>query len=265
MTLAASTAGDPSATPVVLVHGFTQNARCWGPLLPAVAAHHRVIAIDAPGHGDSPAHHDTASFQEAAALVGEVGGAATYVGYSMGGRLCLRLACDRPDLVRRLVLIGATPGLIDAQQRRDRRMADDALATRLLTIGLGPFLDEWLALPLFAGLPLSARHLDARLTNRAEGLAASLRHCGTGSQEPMWDRLASLPMPVLLAAGAEDGAFADVARRMQAACNGAAPPGARAPAELRLIAGAGHTAHLERPDDCSAILLEWLQRTTVAA
>src|ERR1019366_8418989 len=45
-----------------------------------------------------------------------------------------------------------------------------------------------------------------RLTNTAGGLAASLRLAGTGTMEPLWDRLAGLTMPVLVVAGELDEA-----------------------------------------------------------
>ncbi len=49
------------------------------------------------------------------------GGRATYVGYSMGGRLCLHLAVARPELVERLVLVSATAGIDDRGERAARR------------------------------------------------------------------------------------------------------------------------------------------------
>ncbi|HSN97039.1 MAG TPA: alpha/beta fold hydrolase, partial [Candidatus Nanopelagicales bacterium] len=92
---------------VALIHGFTQNGRCWGPLSDTLARDHEVVRVDAPGHGRSAALD--VGLWDAARLVGATCGAATYLGYSMGGRLCLHLALDRPDLVRALVLVGATP------------------------------------------------------------------------------------------------------------------------------------------------------------
>jgi 2-succinyl-6-hydroxy-2,4-cyclohexadiene-1-carboxylate synthase len=110
----------------------------------------------------------------------------------MGGRHALRLALDRPDLVERLVLIGASPGLADTGEREQRRAADDALATHLEQIGVAAFVDEWLAQPIFAGLPVAAQFRDERRTNTAAGLAASLRLAGAGAQESLWD-LAEVP------------------------------------------------------------------------
>src|SRR6266498_1374055 len=169
------------------------------------------------GHGGSAAPE--ASFAEAAALLGEAGGAAAYVGYSLGGRLCLRLALDRPDLVRSLVLIGASPGLDDPAVRAARRASDEALAAELERVGLERFLDRWLAQPLFASLPPERAGRADRLANTTRGLAASLRLHGTGAQEPLWDRLATLRPPTLLITGARDQKFAGIAERMTKAIN----------------------------------------------
>ena len=49
------------------------------------------------------------------------GGRAVYVGYSMGGRVALHAALRHPDAVERLVLIGATAGIDDADERAATR------------------------------------------------------------------------------------------------------------------------------------------------
>jgi len=219
--------------------------------------------VDAPGHGDS--RHGEADLDDAARLSVEAGGAGIYVGYSMGGRVALHAALAAPDQVRALVLIGATAGLDDDTERAQRRRADEALADQLAPrpnhpnsggcgsggepnpAGLEGFLDQWLSQPLFATLPPDARHLDARLRNRPEGLAASLRQCGTGTQQPLWDELARLTQPTLAIAGGEDEKFAALARRLAAAIG----PNASA----TTIAGAGHSVHLERPDDTADAVL----------
>lgn len=240
-------------TRLVLVHGFAQTSRCWGPVEEALRADHEVVAVDLPGHGASA--HPPLDLPATAAVVGEGGGRAVYLGYSFGGRVCLRLALDRPDLVAGLVLIGATAGLDDERDRAARREADEALARQLEAEGLAAFLERWLALPLFAGLPPERQYLEERLRNRPADLAASLRRAGTGAQEPLWDRLGELGAagaPVLVTAGARDAKFAALAARLVA---GIGPS-----ADLALVDGAGHTAHLEQPERFLAVLRPWLAR-----
>src|SRR6266496_5912034 len=229
--------------PVVLVHGFTQTLVSMEPLAARLRPR-RAIRVDLPGHGGSASVR--AGFAEAAALLGEAGGRAAYVGYSLGGRLCLRLALDRPDLVRALGLIGASPGLDGPAERAARRASDEALAAELERVGLERFLDRWLAQPLLATLPPERAGRADRLANTTQGLAASLRQHGPGAQEPLWDRLAGLRPPVLLVAGAGDAKFAALAQRMAAAIASSA--------RVALVPGAGHAAHLERPEEVAALV-----------
>jgi 2-succinyl-6-hydroxy-2,4-cyclohexadiene-1-carboxylate synthase len=236
---------------LVLVHGFTQTGRSWGPVGADLALHHEVVRVDAPGHGQSAAV--AAGLPGAGHLVAEAGGAATYVGYSMGGRICLHTALERPDVVRRLVLIGATGGIDDAGERAARVQADEALAAGLERDGLDAFLERWLALPLFAGLSAEAADPAARRENTVAGLAASLRTAGTGTQAPLWDRLGAIEAPVLVVAGALDAKFSAAGRRLVAAIG----PNAT----YAEVPGAGHTAHLEQPEAFLATLRAWLAAT----
>lgn len=230
---------------LALAHGFTQNANCWGRFGAELAEQAAVTAVDLPGHGRS--HHDDADLNTAGALLAEAGGPAIYIGYSMGGRTALHTALARPELVKGLVLIGATAGLIEPAERAARRAADGQLATRLLDIGLAQFLDRWLANPLFAGLDEQQAARAERLENRPEGLAASLRNCGTGTQEPLWARLAELAMPVLIIAGDQDQKFTTIGHAMADAMTGTST-------EVLSIPGT-HAVHLEKPEETAAAIL----------
>lgn len=216
----------------VLVHGFSQTGASWAGVLDGEAVD--VVVGD--------------DLWSTAGWLGEVGGTADYVGYSMGGRLCLHLALARPDLVRRLVLLGATAGIDDEWERLERRTADEALAASVERDGADAFLQRWLAQPLFARLPRSGpRQRDPAV------LAASLRRLGTGVQEPLWDRLPELRMPVLVLAGDHDTKFVDIGRRLAAAVG--------ANATFATVAGAGHAAHLERPAAFRTVVEAWLRAT----
>ena len=233
---------------MALVHGFTQTRRCWGPVADDLAADHEVVAVDAPGHGRSA--QVRADLWQGAELLAGAGGDATYLGYSMGGRLCLHLALAAPERVRGLVLVGATAGIDDPAQRIARRTEDEARARRLEAEGLEPFLERWLAQPLFAGLAEEARCHEERRENTVAGLAASLRLAGAGAQEPLWHRLEELAMPMLVIAGEHDRRFAALGRRMVDAVGGNAT--------LALVPGAGHAAHLEAPAGFLGVLRPWL-------
>ncbi len=234
------------------VHGFTQTSACWSPIDAALALNHDLVLVDAPGHGASA--RVELDLWGAGRAVADTVGPGAYLGYSMGGRMVLHAALARPELVIRLVLISASGGIESAGERARRRAADERLAEHLLDVGVEAFVDEWLAQPLFAGLSEDAAHRRARLANTAAGLASSLRLAGTGTQEPLWDRLGELAMPVLVVAGQRDAKFVALAERLADVIGDNA--------ELVVIPDAGHTVHLEQPDAFLGVLQPWLARTT---
>lgn len=235
---------------LVLVHGFTQTRACWGPVLADLVTDHEVCSVDAPGHGRSSLL--LAGLRTGARLIADQGGLATYVGYSMGGRFLLHLALANPELVRGLVLIGTTGGIDDPEERQKRQVTDEVTAQLLERDGLDAFLDAWLAQPLFAGLNEAMQFREERKENTVVGLAESLRQTGTGQQDPLWDRLHRLEMPVLAVAGEADAKFSAEGRRLVESIG--------SNAELALVPGAGHAAHLEAPQGFLAILRRWLDR-----
>lgn len=240
--LYAESAGDGPT--LVLVHGFTQTGRLWGGLQDGVAPGRRLVLVDLPGHGGSAAVR--ADLPSGARLLGLAGGAGDYLGYSMGARFCLHLALERPDLVRRLVLISGTAGIDDEGERRERRRSDRALADRLDPPGGGrptdtvtEFVRRWVTGPIFGDVPEAALGLEERERNTAAGLASSLRLAGSGTQVPLWDRLGTLGMPVLVLGGENDTKFTALGSRMVRAI-GRNATGVVVPA-------ADHAPHLQQP------------------
>lgn len=86
-----------AGTPLLLVHGLGGSWRSWTPILDALAAGREVIAIDLPGHGDTPPLEGEQSIQTLAdAVTGFLAAqgltGVDAVGSSMGARLVLELA-----------------------------------------------------------------------------------------------------------------------------------------------------------------------------
>jgi 2-succinyl-6-hydroxy-2,4-cyclohexadiene-1-carboxylate synthase len=252
------TVGGGEGRRLVLLHGFTQGPGSWDPVLAELDGSYQIVRVTLPGHGPAGSASAAARlpFEAAAAAiaraVADVAGpeAATWVGYSLGGRLALRIALDRPDLVDSLVLLGATAGLEDTADRAARVEIDERLAAGLERKGVEQFVEGWLAQALFARLSRSAAGVEERRQGTAEGLASALRLLGTGAQNPVWDRLGELDMPVLLLAGEHDSKFSALAFRLAA--------GIGENSGLTFVPGAGHAAHLERPQSVAAILSRFL-------
>lgn len=254
--------------PVLILHGFTGSAESMEGVSDRLRAHFRVHRVDLVGHGqsESPSNAEAFTMPQCVAQLHALLGAldlprVSVIGYSMGGRAALSLAVAHPDRIRRLVLVGASPGLAGAEERAARRKADAQLADRIEREGLEAFVDQWMANPLFAsqvrlGEAALARARAERLRGSVSGLTRSLCGMGTGSMPPLHDALAHLALPVLCVVGEEDEKFLAIARRMVAAL----PLG-----ELEVIAESGHAAHLEQPEAFAQAFMAFVSSTADAA
>jgi 2-succinyl-6-hydroxy-2,4-cyclohexadiene-1-carboxylate synthase len=230
------------------MHGFMGSSEDWRPIVYHFEDRYYCVAVDLPGHGASTDVPAAAYAMEgtAQALCDVLDTLriqrCTPIGYSMGGRTALFFALQFPERCERLVLESASPGLATQEERAARRGVDEARAVRLESEGMPTFLDDWYRQPLFASLLRKGDYvrqmLQRRVRNDAHALARSLRGMGTGQQPSLWERLPTLQVSTLALAGALDGKYVDLARRMAV----------RSP-RLRstMIADAGHVIHAERP------------------
>lgn len=251
--LATSRVGGPT---LILLHGFTQTRCSWRPFIDALEEIESplpdLIRVDLPGHGGSQGV--VADLPTTADLVVETCGSGIYCGYSMGARVALHIALQHPTSVEAVISIGGTPGIIDPDERRQRRRADEVLADTIERIGTRAFIEQWLSQPMFENLPRTQEDLEQRRANSATGLASSLRLTGTGTQVPLWSDLVGLDIPVLLLAGSLDEKFSEIADRM------ATTIGSRA-RSVR-ISDAGHSAHIEKPRGVARVVTEFLSSDT---
>ncbi|MFD9027228.1 alpha/beta fold hydrolase [Streptomyces parvulus] len=115
--------------PLVLLHGGFCTNETWGAQRADLAAAHRVLLPERRAHGHTPDVAGPLTYQDmaddtVAFLETVVGGPAHLVGWSDGGVVALLVVLARPDLVRRVVVVGATfrpagesfaePGMLDA-------------------------------------------------------------------------------------------------------------------------------------------------------
>ena len=242
--------GDRLTTSQVLLHGFTQTSRSWNRYIDFIDPQQSIIRVDAPGHGGSSTV--AADLTTTAQMVVEQCGFGDYIGYSMGARLALHIALLRPENIRRLVLVSSSPGLQSPNERLTRVNSDEKLAREIAEIGVATFVEKWLSGPLFAGLTSTPADIQDRLRNSSDGLASSLRLCGTGAQQSLWDRLPELKMPVLLIVGERDQKFLQIGHEMKSRIGMSA--------ELVVIENAGHSVHLEQPEHCQSVIASFLGR-----
>jgi pimeloyl-ACP methyl ester carboxylesterase len=119
--------------PMILLHGGLGSGEMFGPVLPALAEHHQVIAVDLQGHGrtadiDRPIEV-TLMADDIAALIDHLElNTPDVVGYSLGGAVALHTAAKYPDKVRRLVVASVyiRPDAIDPEIRAQQGQVNAA-------------------------------------------------------------------------------------------------------------------------------------------
>lgn len=241
---------------VVALHGFTGCAEDFNPLRECIDPRFEIIAPNFPGHGDlkNLTKLSAYSFSEHLKIISDAAGsdneAITLVGYSMGGRIAMHWALAHPQRVCRLILIGASPGLKTRAEQEERIRGDKALAEYLRTEGLNRFLKYWNTKTFFKPLlSLPPERLDPilirRQKNNPESLALSLEAVGTGALPQLWDRLIEFKCPTDLVAGECDGKFVEIAHAMAERMT---------KSRISIIEDAGHSVHLEKPQDLATLI-----------
>lgn len=248
--------------PLLLLHGFTGNRSAFDHLRPLMSGKVRAIAVDLPGHGETPLPSRTGrdGFLETVdalmRVLDELGEPmANLLGYSQGARFALAAALSRPERFGRLIMESGSPGLHRRQERTERRAKDAQLAMSIRQKGVEAFVAQWETQPIFAGLSkLPAEQRESlrarRQTCTVEGLVGALECLGLGVQPDYWPELQRQRRPTLLLTGALDEKFTRIARRMAA--------------ELpvvwrRTFEECSHAPHLEVPEEYAREVLSFLQ------
>jgi pimeloyl-ACP methyl ester carboxylesterase len=118
-----NTISSGSGSPIVFIHGLGMSASTWNACGAELADRFHVVAIDLPGHGDSPCPDEPEAFTRDAALadidavLATLDEPAILVGHSLGGYLALAHAATRPDTARGVIVLNTGPGFRDPEKR----------------------------------------------------------------------------------------------------------------------------------------------------
>ena len=241
---------------LVLWHSFLHHGGMWRGQLEALRRRHRVLNIDAPGHGRSERWRAPLSMPDCASAVREILDSrrierAAFVGLSWGGMVAMQLAIESPARLWAMALF-------DTSCRREtlKNRVEYALLGRLFrTLGAVPSLMRRVEPMMFGA---------HSLRRRPPIIDEWSAYVGGLDRESVWEALqciahrrdvsadlARVRVPTLVAVGAQDRA--QPAAQSEAIAR--AIPGAR----LVRIADAGHLSALERPDLVNPVLTEFLQ------
>lgn len=243
-----------SATPLVIAHGLYGSARNWGAIARSLSDRGPVFAVDHRNHGQSPWYathlYEDLAQDLAAVIEANAAGPVDLLGHSMGGKAAMTLALSQPHLVHRLIVADIAPvkyghdqiEYIQAMQALDLsdRPKRSEVESRLRS-GLGD--------PMLASF-FSQSYDPA-----------------TGAWRLNLDVLAR-DMPAILGFPEVSATFAGPTLFLSGGMSDYVRPEHREiikrhfPAALLLkIPGAGHWLHAEKPQEFSATVRHWLDRS----
>ncbi len=252
--------------PMLLVHGFSNEAHIWDDFVPTVAPYYRVVAMDLRGHGDSawdPEHrydYDDHARDLEAVIDGLGFERVVLVAHSLGGRASMIYAGRHPEKLAGLVLVDSAP---EHDRRGTARITLDTAKSVDPSFASIAQYEQVLVRSYPAATPAAisrmARHglrqredgryvlkMDSALrgavgegASKPDGEAMQARHARL--RDEMWDALENLDTPTLVVRGAaSDIMSAEVADRM---VDDVLPKG-----QLAVVAQAGHSVMTDNPE-----------------
>jgi pimeloyl-ACP methyl ester carboxylesterase len=236
--LIAETEGE--GDPLVFLHGFGGDRHTWDEVASVIRKERRIVRYDLRGYGES-AELANASFRHSNDLLEVMNALELHqcdlVGLSMGGAIAVNFAIDRPERVRRLVLV--SPGLVGWEWSAEWRRLWTGIRDAARSGDISRARELWWNHPLFSTArahPAAAAHLRASISQYS---GKQWIRDNEAPALPDLDRLPALAVPTLLLGGTEDMPdFRAIADFIAAAVPGVS--------RVDMI-GAGHMLHLERP------------------
>jgi len=251
--------GSPANPPLLLLHGFGNQAHIWDPFAATVADRYHVFALDSRGHGDTDhaaEYGDQLNADDTLAVCDALSlRRMTMIGFSMGAANAMIVISRQPALVERLVLVDRGP---ESDPRGRERMA------RAMSQARGTFTsrDEALAYIRMANPRRSEELVEASLSHAFRELAdgsyelksdSKLRERfigGGGSGTDLWRCMEAIRCPTLIIRGGDSDVLPpEVAERMLQML-----PNAR----LEVVPNAGHTVMLDNPAEFNRAVGSWL-------
>jgi len=234
--------------PLLMLHGFMGDHRVFDHLNKKLTKFCNPIVIDLLGYGESSKpsnpdrHHESKQIKDILFLINKLKLQNPYLyGYSMGGRLALKIALAQPNSFQGLILESANCGITEKQARLERQKVDNLRADQIED-DFESFLSGWTSLDLFdSPLPIDKKLAQKYHRIQSEqlpaALAASLRGFGTGTMTPAYNEVTNFTRPVLLLAGSADKKYQQINNELVN----------RFPNAIFKSVKAGHRVHLDNP------------------
>lgn len=254
---------DPAKKTILFLHGFTGSANDWKDIAEKIDKRFNKIGLDLIGHGKSNSPTNL-SFYMIDSIVEQIEESIQMLGlnkivlcgYSMGGRVALKFALDKQNLLHGLILESASAGIKKKSDRLSRQHNDEELANFIVSNPIEDFITRWLDREIFGTIRRFSnekikRIKDEKMKNSRAGLANSLRGYGTGVMPYLGSELITLKIPVFLITGGLDDKFTQINQNIRKLFSSA---------KHKIIANAGHNTHLEEPVKFVTIVNQFLKK-----
>jgi pimeloyl-ACP methyl ester carboxylesterase len=224
-----------SGDPVVVLHGGFASVNTFAGFTPPFAERYRVISPERRGHGRMPDVEGPITYEimadDTIAFIDALGiGPAHLVGWSDGANVGMITAMRRPDLVRKLVLIGTSVDISGGKPWAQ------ALLEHMTVDHLPPMLiDEYAALS-----PDGRDHFPVVFSRLSRALLDTTQTLAD---------LARISAPTLIMAGDDDVVTVEHCEAMRAAVQNG---------QLAIVPGTSHGLPLEKPALVAQLILDFL-------
>jgi len=250
--------GNPGGPPVILIHGYTDSARDWLPLVPYLSVNYRLILIDIRGHGRSAKPECCYTLIDFAYDIKQLMDVlniseADLIGHSLGSLISQRFAEEWPARTRRVVLISSTAGPKPCEPRKKPEF-DFAAEIRKLKEPIdpeSPFMIQWWASPT----PVDPEFLRRQRRDAAAiPLSVWLAVLDQGVNfEGLQQRLPRLKAKTLLIWGSKDTIMSEDGRETLRA--------GLPTAKVKTFVGLGHNPFWENPQAVAETINSFLDIT----
>jgi len=248
---------------LLLVHGTGASTHSWRGLMPILAHHYSVIALDLPGHGftdpvNGPASSIAGMSESVSALLREIGAQPDYcVGHSAGAVVLCKMALERRIAPR--VIIGLNGAFLPLRGAAGllfspmaRLLTHAAFVPRLIARRTNTADVARLIAGTGSTLDAEGIELYARLVRNPRHLAGAITMMGNWDLYAFASELPRLPVPLELIVAERDRTIPprqalDVQQRVRNTV-------------IHRVAGVGHLAHEEAPAQVADLLLKICRR-----
>ncbi len=228
------------------LHGFLGSGDSFKEVVNGCKDFCNPITVDLLGHGQSEGaelHYRFSTKEQMLDIVKliqeQLSSPVFLYGYSMGARLALTIAVQRPDLIQGLMLESGTFGIESETERQARQALDGTRADEILG-NYHQFLDTWHKMDLFKHDRLDEQLYNIQKTQNPYWMANALLGFGTGTMPCLRNNLKKIIAPTLLFTGKFDSKFIQINQVMVKELPHA---------ELLILKKCGHRVHANAPKE----------------